>query len=129
MLWCLHGFLGGGADWDPFEPAFADLGIAMAPRPEFFKGPLPALTLAEWGERFAKKVAQEDDAPIVMGYSMGGRLALHALLASPALWRGAVIIGAHPGFADPKARAERQAGDEKWAKRFENDPWNEVVAA
>ncbi len=53
----------------------------------------------------------------LVGYSMGGRIALHAALA-PALESRVhrlVLIGASPGIADPAERAERRAADEQLA--------------
>jgi 2-succinyl-6-hydroxy-2,4-cyclohexadiene-1-carboxylate synthase len=61
---------------------------------------------------------------VLVGYSMGGRLALQALIAAAAFDR-AVIISA--GLNLEEGREERRARDEAWAKRFESDPWEEVI--
>jgi 2-succinyl-6-hydroxy-2,4-cyclohexadiene-1-carboxylate synthase len=58
---------------------------------------------------------------------MGGRLALHALLAAPELWRQAVIIAAHPGLHNPTARQQRRAHDQAWLRRFLNEPMTQVM--
>jgi 2-succinyl-6-hydroxy-2,4-cyclohexadiene-1-carboxylate synthase len=50
---------------------------------------------------------------------MGGRLALHVALVLPSRVRRLVLIGASPGLADPAARAERLAADERLAKEVE----------
>ena len=53
----------------------------------------------------------------LVGYSMGGRLALHAALA-PALGprvQRLILIGASPGIADPAERSERRTADERLA--------------
>src|ERR1700712_4893130 len=43
------------------------------------------------------------------GYSMGGRIALHAALTlGPEIVTRLVLVGASPGLADPTARAERR---------------------
>lgn len=63
LIACLHGFLGRPADWDFLRPSFD---VAA---PDLFAGePIPA-------------------ADVLVGYSMGGRLALHALLVSPVILR------------------------------------------
>lgn len=63
-----------------------------------------------------------DDAGIgsadVVGYSMGGRVALHLAVAAPERVRRVVTIGASPGLADPVARAARVAADEALAARI-----------
>lgn len=57
----------------------------------------------------------------LIGYSLGGRTALHAALARPSLWKGVVLIGATPGLVDPTARRERLADDERLAQTLERD--------
>jgi 2-succinyl-6-hydroxy-2,4-cyclohexadiene-1-carboxylate synthase len=64
-----------------------------------------------------------------MGYSLGGRLALHALIDQPQLWQGAIIISAHVGLTDSKECLLRQQRDLKWAKRFENENWGSLMDA
>jgi 2-succinyl-6-hydroxy-2,4-cyclohexadiene-1-carboxylate synthase len=53
------------------------------------------------------------------GYSMGGRLALHAALAAPERIERLVLAGASPGIADPDERAARRASDEELALEIE----------
>jgi 2-succinyl-6-hydroxy-2,4-cyclohexadiene-1-carboxylate synthase len=54
------------------------------------------------------------------GYSMGGRIALHAALTlGPSVVTRLVLVGASPGLADPTARAERRAADDALADRIE----------
>ncbi len=64
-----------------------------------------------------------------MGYSLGGRLALHAILANPNHWQGAIIIGAHPGFANEKAKEDQRIRDAAWGKQFLEEPWNDLLSA
>jgi 2-succinyl-6-hydroxy-2,4-cyclohexadiene-1-carboxylate synthase len=54
-----------------------------------------------------------------VGYSMGGRVALHAALARPDLVERLVLIGATAGIDDPADRATRRAADERLADRIE----------
>ncbi|MDH4045666.1 MAG: alpha/beta fold hydrolase [Gemmatimonadota bacterium] len=128
MLWCLHGFLGQGSDWDGLRATWpADLPPLRSP--DLFAAPGDEESLEEFGARFADAVAVEDPTPIVMGYSLGGRLALHALLARPALWRAGVIVSAHLGLAEPGSRNERRAADAAWAERFRLDDWTALLEA
>lgn len=55
----------------------------------------------------------------VVGYSMGGRLALHIALAQSAVVERLVLIGATPGLEDDAERAERRASDDALAERIE----------
>jgi 2-succinyl-6-hydroxy-2,4-cyclohexadiene-1-carboxylate synthase len=61
---------------------------------------------------------------VLMGYSMGGRLALQALLDGAPFDR-AVIVSA--GLNLETGREERRARDEAWARRFESDVWGDVI--
>ncbi len=97
----LHGFLGLPSDWDFLKSAG-------------FKVRTPPL----------------DDIPkkggTLLGYSMGGRLGLQALLDG-AKYKRAVIVSTGLGIEGDDARARRQSADEKWAKHFESEPWQRVM--
>lgn len=54
-----------------------------------------------------------------VGYSMGGRVALHAALAHPRLVEGLVLIGATAGIDDDDERAARRAADDALAAHIE----------
>jgi 2-succinyl-6-hydroxy-2,4-cyclohexadiene-1-carboxylate synthase len=56
---------------------------------------------------------------LLLGYSMGGRLALAVALAEPALLDGLVLVAASPGIADDEQRRERAAADETLAAHIE----------
>jgi 2-succinyl-6-hydroxy-2,4-cyclohexadiene-1-carboxylate synthase len=126
VIWALHGFLGRGTDWDDLRAACATAGLPTLHTPDLFGAPPASRTLAAWGEHFAARVAEDDASPVLLGYSLGGRLALHALLARPRLWRGAVIVSTHPGLDDQAERVARRAADQRWAERFLHDPWDAV---
>ncbi len=56
----------------------------------------------------------------LVGYSMGGRLALHVAAARPERILSLLTIGAHAGL-DEEAREGRRRGDEALAQRIETD--------
>ena len=56
----------------------------------------------------------------LVGYSMGGRLALHVAARKPERLLSLMTIGAHAGLEDD-AREGRRLGDEALAQRIEND--------
>ena len=66
---------------------------------------------------------------ILIGYSLGGRLALHALIDRPHQWLAAIIVSAHVGLEDPQERKERKLLDQKWAERFESEVWSNLMQA
>ena len=61
------------------------------------------------------------------GYSMGGRIALHAALAMPDRVDRLVLIGASPGLADAGERAARREADERLADQLEQLPIGELA--
>jgi len=65
-----------------------------------------------------RDIPREGDT--LLGYSLGGRLALHALLDG-ARYRNAVIVSA--GLGVEEDREARLAQDEHWAERFEHGEW------
>ncbi len=114
----LHGFTHTGASWDqvvaalperyrPVAPDIRGHGSASDVRPVALPGVIADVSALGF-EPFE-----------LVGYSMGGRLALHAALALAGRVRRLVLIGASPGIADPGARAQRQAADERLAGEVE----------
>lgn len=57
----------------------------------------------------------------LVGYSMGGRVALALACRAGHRLRSLVLIGATAGLADDEARAERRRLDEERARRIETD--------
>ena len=56
---------------------------------------------------------------VVVGYSMGGRLALRAVLREPRVYRALVLVGATPGIEDEQRRRSRRAADDELADWME----------
>ena len=56
----------------------------------------------------------------LLGYSMGGRICLHAALADPTRVRRLVLVGTTAGIADPAARATRLGNDLALADSIES---------
>lgn len=120
-LHALHGFLGLPSDWDflqnhPFR-CFAH---------ELFE--IGQGSLKEWGSFFNQRVPRKNrNKRVLLGYSLGGRLAMHALEGLEQEWDAAVIISSHPGLRSQEERSSRISQDLKWAKRFAQDPWDIVI--
>lgn len=60
-----------------------------------------------------------DEPQVLAGYSLGGRVALHAALARPERVRRLVLVGASPGLADAGEREQRRRADAVLADRIE----------
>ncbi|HVE69810.1 MAG TPA: alpha/beta fold hydrolase [Thermoanaerobaculia bacterium] len=66
------------------------------------------------------------DADVVLGYSMGGRLALRQLETRGAAAASAAVIISTGLNAPDEARRVR---DEEWARRFESEEWSSLMRA
>jgi 2-succinyl-6-hydroxy-2,4-cyclohexadiene-1-carboxylate synthase len=114
----LHGFTQTGRSWQPVLHALAARYRAIAPDLPGHGG---------FAERRPASFAACDayvrvlaDQPITLaGYSMGGRIALHAALSLGPRVRRLVLVGASPGIADAAERAARAAEDAALADRIE----------
>lgn len=117
----LHGFLGDPADWDVVRGLLPPApGGDLAPRlPGHGASPSPVPPeLDEWLEHLLLELGGEDPLELV-GYSLGGRLALRLALRDPGRVRRLVLLGASPGLPDSAERARRRALDEQRASRLE----------
>jgi 2-succinyl-6-hydroxy-2,4-cyclohexadiene-1-carboxylate synthase len=75
----------------------------------------------------AAATAELQGNAVLCGYSLGGRLALHAAVRDPAGYAGLVTLGAAAGIAEPATRAARQQADEKLASWMETQPIEKIV--
>lgn len=107
--YALHGFLGKPDDWNFLEN--------VCPI-DLWKGEIAPFW--DWTREFNRKRSGE-----LIGYSLGGRLALHALIDSPEQWKSAILISAHPGLKN--GDVTRLAEDLAWAKRFESEAWDSLM--
>ena len=114
MIWQLHGALGCPADFDGLDVGEARAVDVYA----------QVASYAEWASGFCKHVRGRDEDPVLMGYSMGGRLAMHALLEDPGMWKAAVIVSADFGKGRDDARIARDA---EWARKARELPWEEFM--
>lgn len=118
----LHGFLGTGADWDPIR-AHLD-GNTWAPDLPGHGTDAFAAEGADiecWADALADALPSGGDAPVLVGYSLGGRLALRVAARHPGRVRRLVLVSAHPGIAEPAARTERARVDLQRAVEIRRD--------
>ncbi len=97
-VWCIHGNLQRPSVWDCFDKRFNREGTPVRLIKEDLHDQ-DLISYAAWVDGFHDRVKREKTPGpnLLLGYSLGGRLALHALLKEPTLWRGAIIIGADAG--------------------------------
>lgn len=79
-------------------------------------------------ERVGEILAAAPPGAAVVGYAMGGRLALHAALREPDRFAGLVLVGVSAGIEDRGAREDRRRSDESLAEWMERRSIEEVVS-
>ncbi len=137
-LLLLHGFLGNAGDWSAVVTLLKDDYYLIVVD-------LPGHGASRWDEQdnqgthhFCHRLAQTiqtvarhkgvDLARVSMlGYSLGGRLAMAYATAFPQRIARLFLEGAHPGLVGEQARQERYRSDLHWAKRFASEPLAQVL--
>ena len=124
----LHGFLGSGSDWVPIArkledkyccilvdlPGHGESDIEASGNPDLF--------FTETVDALAMELSRSSSSPsFLVGYSMGGRIALSLLLRHPELFAKAIILSASPGLATEKERLSRRESDEGIARKIEKN--------
>ncbi|MGV2397370.1 MAG UNVERIFIED_CONTAM: 2-succinyl-6-hydroxy-2,4-cyclohexadiene-1-carboxylate synthase [Klebsiella aerogenes] len=64
----------------------------------------------------------------LVGYSLGGRVAMNFACQPRAGLRGLIVEGGHPGLQDEASRQGRVIHDSAWAERFRREPLAQVFA-
>jgi 2-succinyl-6-hydroxy-2,4-cyclohexadiene-1-carboxylate synthase len=129
----IHGFLGSRRDWDDIVPYFKDSYHCLL------------LDLPGHGETKSLKDEQAyameylalsvikllDDLKIkrcyLVGYSMGGRLALYLSIYFFERFYNVVLESASPGLELPEERLERIESDNQWVKMLEQAPIDDFL--
>lgn len=120
----LHGFTGSAAGWGRFGGLLRErlttvavdiVGHGQSDKPvalDHYRMPRAVADIV----RSVQLAGFESSA--WLGYSMGGRTALHVAAAFPAAVERLVLIGASAGIAEAEGRAARVADDERLAGRI-----------
>ncbi|MEA2468068.1 MAG: 2-succinyl-6-hydroxy-2,4-cyclohexadiene-carboxylate synthase [Thermoleophilaceae bacterium] len=104
------GFMQRGESWQPVAARLAE------------RYRVSCLDFATW--TFEQRLDEMPTGGAVVGYSMGGRLALHAALREPGRYASLVLVGVSAGVAD---RDERRRADEALAGWMEQHSIEAVV--
>ena len=150
----LHGLLGSAQDWQPLLqalPASLRQQALALDLPGHSPAAGPAVDFAHWPAWLDQRLkAHQVGDFILLGYSLGGRLALHysatsysatsysattdaattdtATSANRPRLRGLIVESGHPGLAGIDERRLRARQDARWVRRFWREPFTEVLA-
>jgi 2-succinyl-6-hydroxy-2,4-cyclohexadiene-1-carboxylate synthase len=117
----LHGFAGTPASWDDVRAAANGAATAIA---------LPGHgtpIAGDWDANLDLVAADVPAGAVVVGYSLGARVAL-GLLARDHV-AAAVLVGVNPGLASADERAARTTSDAAWAARLRTEGTAAFLAA
>lgn len=125
-LMLLHGFTGSSGTWAPFAgrwPAFRTIAVDLIghglsdspPEPERYRMDRCVQDLVAVLDHLAV------DRTAVLGYSMGGRVALHVALRARERLSVLIVESASPGIADPVEREARVRSDAALADDIERN--------
>ncbi len=114
----LHGFTQNTRCWGMFGELLETLGpVTYVDAPGHGRSGNDDADLWETAEL----IADATPPGLVIGYSMGGRMALHLALAHPEHVTGLVLIGATAGIRDEAERKERRLADARLATSLVED--------
>jgi 2-succinyl-6-hydroxy-2,4-cyclohexadiene-1-carboxylate synthase len=128
--WCLHGAVGMAADWRILAKQLASLKIGTRAVDLWRFLECQPMPIRDFGAALVADTAAEaarGNGRALLGYSMGGRLALHALLEKPHPWQAAVIVSSHPGLESAAEREARRVADAAWAAKALTGTWQNFL--
>jgi 2-succinyl-6-hydroxy-2,4-cyclohexadiene-1-carboxylate synthase len=112
----IHGFTQTGNSWLDIAERIAALGyeVAVVDLPGHGDSTLIRADL----RRTADLLASTTGRATYVGYSLGGRVALHLAIMYPHVVHRLAVLGATPGIVDDDERSARRAADEALAARI-----------
>ena len=113
----VHGFTQTSMSWKPIATTLAAGGYeaVIVDAPGHGESDTVRLDLTD----AAALLVEQCGRAVYLGYSMGGRLCLHAAVADPDHVVALALISSSAGIEDDAARSERRMADEHLARRIE----------
>lgn len=126
----LHGFSGDCREWLTVGQAFGAYSRLYIDLPGHGgSANIAANSLAEVGHLVEKTLNSYNILKCwLVGYSLGGRVAMYFACQPREGLCGLVVEGGHPGLTDENQRLLRRHGDAAWAERFRREPLTQVFA-
>ena len=112
----VHGFTQTRGSWTPAVSRLSAAECTVVDAPGHGESTDGARSL--W--QCADDIASTMPSGVLVGYSMGARMALHTALAHPHRVTGLVLVSGTPGIEDDTERAARRASDNSLADHIES---------
>ncbi len=123
-IWAFHGFLGQNTDWDQWKVRFNQPNLKAWNLDQYVEEksyPSKKKFIDDLGPLIRR------DKPLIIGYSMGGRIALELGFNYQQNVKGLILLSANYGLFMKADKPKRRMIDENWAARFVSEPWEKVV--
>ena len=114
----LHGFLGATSDWAPVIERLSKVRCNSLALP----------TVSSWDDAVQAMLHTLPRSSVLVGYSMGARLALGCVLAQPNRFAGLLFVSGNPGLPENERR-KRRIRDEQVAQRLVDEQLDDFLAA
>nr|WP_321241624.1 2-succinyl-6-hydroxy-2,4-cyclohexadiene-1-carboxylate synthase [uncultured Tolumonas sp.] len=126
----LHGFLGSTRDWSALIERLPDYHCIAFDLPGHgHAGEQRFNRMADFPLWFQQQLQQHNIADYhLLGYSLGGRLALQWAATQPTGLQSLVLENAHPGLSSADERKARASADAHWARRFYRELLSAVLS-
>jgi len=128
----IHGLLGCKEDWSEVIDDLAEehccLAVDLPGHGENIRDPIPDYDQLIKSLDHQRVAAGVDQCHMV-GYSLGGRIALQYAVMYPARVASLTLVSASPGIRDEEARMERKKTDRIWAEMMRELPAQEFLTA
>ncbi len=127
----LHGFLGSNEEWQEIGEALSDQYYCIAPSLPGHGGSALPKTIRDFESYAGCCVVSsffKPGRPVrLLGYSLGGRIALSLLAQYPQRFSHVLIESASAGLPTEPERLGRIHADTQWSVRFKNEPMHLVL--
>ncbi len=135
-LFFLHGFLGHSHHFFKSKNIFktcSDISSIYCPdllSPTTESHLSPKMGFADWALNFNQWVAERslgEERNVLIGYSQGGRLGVHAFMQNKKLWHKCFFLSSNPGLIPENEILTRRQWESNWAQILRNEPWEEFL--
>ena len=123
-IFAIHGFLGKSSDWDQFKKYLPDnfnliaLDLFSANESNFNFSSFEILT-----EQIFQESQKYNGPKVIIGYSLGGRIALHLLQKYSKHFEKFIFLSTHAGLESETEILSRKKNDYDWSLKLDTMEW------
>lgn len=130
----LHGFMGNKHDWQGLMPTLSQhfycicIDLPGHGNNRFALDSESKAGLEQCAAHLLSELAAINILKFhLLGYSLGGRVALHMAKSEPHRLLSLTLESAHPGLVDENEKTQRFSADSQWAKKLTSMPFSDFL--